>query len=155
MSPAQTTITLPTQPNEGGATKPGSPTGAADLLSALERSDVGRARVAEVAALIDMASELEDALRANGGAGLGSVVTVADRVGRISTYELIERPERADAPLKVTPGSPVAKALVGARAGDYVRFVEPNGRHRRVRVVDVTPPRYGPGDAERGGRAAT
>ena len=152
MSAAQTTITLSTEPIDGGATNADAATSAADLLSALERSEVGSARVAQVAALIDMASELEDALRLNGGAGLGSAVTVADRVGRISTYELIERPERR---LNVTPGSPVGKALLGARPGDYVRFVEPNGRHRRVRVLDVTPTPEGPANAACGGSTAT
>ena len=101
-----------------------------DLLSALERSGVDRARVAQVATLIDLAS------RTNGGAGAGSTVRVQDRAGRISEYELVERSERA-ARERVTLGSPVGQALLGARPGDQIPITFGNGRRRRVRVLDV------------------
>ena len=65
----------------------------ADLLAALEHSEIDEARVAQVAALIEVASALEDVVTAKGGAGLGSIVKVADRAGRTSEYELIARPD--------------------------------------------------------------
>jgi transcription elongation GreA/GreB family factor len=100
-----------------------------DLLSALERSGVDRARLAQVATLIELASSAS-------GAGVGSVVRVADRVGRISEYELVEHPDAA-ARHQVTTASPIGRSLLGARPGDHVQLTFGNGRRRRVRVLDV------------------
>jgi transcription elongation GreA/GreB family factor len=68
-------------------------------------------------------------------AGVGSVVRVADRAGRISEYELVER--SAAAAERVTLDSPVGQALVGARPGELIPITFGNGRRRRVRVLDV------------------
>ncbi len=124
-----------------------------DLLSALERSEVDAARIAQVAALIELASVL-DGLTLNGGAGVGSIVTVSDRAGRTSEYELIERSDPEGARQKVTLGSPVGKALLGVRPGDYVRVALSNGRQRRVRVIDVAPGTLAPSHAALGRSAA-
>ena len=70
------------------------------------------------------------------GARAGSVVRVADRAGRISEYELIERSETA-ARERVTVSSPVGQALLGARPGELIPITFGNGRRRRVRVLDV------------------
>ena len=98
-----------------------------DLLSALERSKVGAAQIAQVAALIELASALDDVSRQR-RRGLGSIVKVADRAGRTTEYELIERvgsggraPEgdarltrRASAPRRqagrLRPGHPVQRS---------------------------------------------
>jgi hypothetical protein len=77
-------------------------------------------------------------LTANGRAGLGSIVKVADRAGRTSEYELIGRPGPQDARRRVPLDSSTGRALLGARPGDYVRVTLPNGRQRRVRVIDVS-----------------
>jgi len=77
-------------------------------------------------------------LRVTAGAGLGSVVRVADRAGRTSEFQLVGRPAPDDVRERVTLASPTGEALLGARPGDYVRITLPNGRQRRVRVTDVT-----------------
>ena len=110
---------------------------AADLLAALTHNDIDPARVAQVAALIEVASALEDVFVAKGGAGLGSIVTVADRAGQTSEYELIARPTAECAREKVPLTSPAGKTLLGVRPGDYVHVTQPNGRRRRVRVTEV------------------
>jgi transcription elongation GreA/GreB family factor len=152
---AQSSITHENDPIIGGADAAALDR-TTDLLSALERSEVSTARIAQVAALIELASALDDGLTLNGGAGLGSIVTVSDRAGRTSEYELIERPDPADARQKVTLGSPVGKALLGVRPGDYVRVALSNGRQRRVRVIDVAPGTLAPSHAalERSAAAA-
>jgi len=87
---------------------------------------------------IQAPSDLRLASSANdgAGAGAGSVVRVEDRAGRISEYELVERTETA-ARERVTLGSPVGQALLGARPGDHIPITFGNGRRRRVRVLDV------------------
>jgi transcription elongation factor GreA len=111
----------------------------AELLTALRTADVEEARVEQVAALIEIASMVDDVVVVNGGAGIGSIVKVQDRGGRSMEYELVGRrlpePQRQQATL----GSPTGKALLGARPGDVVRVTLPNGRNRRVRVINVTP----------------
>ena len=49
--------------------------------------------LAQVAALIELASALDDVVTVNGAAGPGSIVKVSDRLGRNSVYELIARPD--------------------------------------------------------------
>jgi transcription elongation GreA/GreB family factor len=83
------------------------------------------------------ASALEDVVMAYGGAGPGSIVRVSDRAGRTSEYELLGRPDPDAARQRVPIASPVGRALLGARPGDYVHVTSPNGRRRRVRVTEV------------------
>jgi transcription elongation GreA/GreB family factor len=104
-----------------------------DLLVALEQAGVDAARLEQVADLIDIASTLD------ARASLGSVVTVADRAGRVTEYELIARPAREDSQQRVTIGSKTGRALLGARPGEYVHVTLANGRQRRVRVISVGP----------------
>lgn len=103
------------------------------LLAALEQAGVDAARVEEVADLIVLAAT------ADGCAGPGSVVTVADRAGRVTEYELIARPAPEDERRRVTLASPTGRALLGARSGDYVRVTRPNGRLLRVKVLSIVP----------------
>jgi transcription elongation GreA/GreB family factor len=111
----------------------------AELLAALKHGEIDEARVAQVAALIEVASALEDVVTAKGGAGLGSIVTVADRAGQTSEYELIARPSAEAAREKVPLSSRVGRTLLGAKKGDYVHVTRPNGSQRRVQVTDVKP----------------
>jgi transcription elongation GreA/GreB family factor len=78
--------------------------------------------------------------RVSSGAGVGSVVRVRDRAGRVSEYELTEQPN-AVAREQVTLGSPLGQALLGARRGDSLTLTAGNGRRRRVRVLEVQPAR--------------
>ena len=111
----------------------------ADLLAALESAGADEERIAQVAALIERASMLDDIVVVNGGAGLGSIIKVADRAGRTTEYELVGRTEGEPVREQVDLASATGKALLGARPGDRVRVTHANGRQRRVRVVNVVP----------------
>lgn len=89
--------------------------------------------------LLELASTLDDLATAHGGAGIGSIVRVADRAGRETRYELVVRPIPVDEPKRVAIGSPEAQALLGARPGEHVLLTRADGRPQRVRVVDVQP----------------
>ena len=111
----------------------------AELLTTLRTAGVEEARVEQVAAFIELASMVEDVVAVNGGAGIGSIVNVQDRGGRSTEYELVGRSLPEPRRSQVMLGSPTGKALLGARPGDVVRVTLPNGRSRRVRVINVTP----------------
>jgi transcription elongation GreA/GreB family factor len=115
------------------------PLNGADLLSALRMAEVEETRVDQVAALIELASMVDEVVAVNGGAGIGSIVKVQDRGGRTTEYELAGRSLPESQRQQATLGSPTGKALLGARPGDVVRVTLPNGRSRRVRVINVTP----------------
>jgi transcription elongation GreA/GreB family factor len=117
------------------------------LLPARERAEADAARLGEGASLIELASAPTRVATVNGGAGPGSVVKVADRAGRTSEYELTLRQDADHGRLKVTLSSPVGKALLGARSGDYVPVTLSNGRRRRLRVINVTQELPAPLDA--------
>jgi transcription elongation GreA/GreB family factor len=104
------------------------------LLAALERAGVEPARVAQVASLMDLACTLDSVATTAGGAGVGAIVRVADRAGRVTEYELLPRPDPRQ---RVAVSSPVGRALLGARPGDLIPINQPNGRRRRVRVLEV------------------
>lgn len=57
----------------------------------------------------------------------GLSVTVADETGRKTTYEITGEDE-ADAPRhRIAPGSPLARALLGAQVGEVVTWKRPAG----------------------------
>ncbi len=115
------------------------PLNGAELLTALRMAEVEETRVDQVAALIELASMVDEVVAVNGGAGIGSIVKVQDRGGRTTEYELTGRSLPKSQRQQATLGSPTGKALLGARPGDVVRVTPPNGRSRRVRVINVTP----------------
>ena len=70
-----------------------------------------------------------------GLSGFGSTVTVADEeTGREATYTLVGPTEANLSAGKLSAESPVAKALMGRRAGDEIQVQTPRGV-RRQRVV--------------------
>jgi transcription elongation factor GreA len=108
-----------------------------DLLTVLEESAIDRARILQLEELVRLASVVEGAA-GDGGAGLGSTVRVVDDTGRTTEYELIGRRSQDSKPRAVTFASPVGRALWGARPGDSLEVDLPNGRSRRLRVLDVS-----------------
>jgi transcription elongation factor GreA len=67
--------------------------------------------------------------------GFGSRVEVEDaKTGKPTVYTLVSPPEAAPAEGKLSIDSPVAKALVGARAGQTVKLETPRG----VRELKIT-----------------
>jgi transcription elongation GreA/GreB family factor len=84
-------------------------------------------------------ASLDEAFTGTRRAGPGSTIEVVDRAGRTTTYELVARPPDP-APQRVAIGSAEGLALFGARPGDTLTIPAPNGRRRRVWVVDVGSP---------------
>jgi transcription elongation factor GreA len=108
-----------------------------DRLAVLEEAVIDRARIAQLEDLVRSATVLDDA-EFDGAAGLGSTVEVADEAGRTMKYRLIGR-RTSDSPAhEVSLGSPVGKALAGARTGDVVHVGLPNGRERSLTVLGVS-----------------
>jgi transcription elongation factor GreA len=109
-----------------------------DRLAVLEEAAIDRARIAQLEDLVLSATVVDDDAVFDGAAGLGSTVEVADEAGRTTTYRLIGR-RASDSPAhEVSLGSPVGKALAGARTGDVVHVGLPNGRERSLTVVGVS-----------------
>ncbi|HEX6025817.1 MAG TPA: GreA/GreB family elongation factor [Solirubrobacter sp.] len=106
-----------------------------DQLAVFDDAVIERSRIAQLERLIAAATVVDSTT--DGRAGLGSVVRVEDETGRQVEYEIVgRRSEDAERP-QVTPGSPMGEALLGARAGDRVKVLLPNGRVRAVRVLSV------------------
>jgi transcription elongation factor GreA len=109
-----------------------------DRLAVLEEAAIDRARIAQLEDLVRCSTVLDDNAAFDGAAGLGSTVEVADEAGRTTKYRLIGRRTSESGAHEVSLGSPVGKALAGARTGDVVHVSLPNGRHRGLTVLDVS-----------------
>jgi transcription elongation factor GreA len=109
-----------------------------DRLAVLEEAEIERARIAQLEDLVLYATVLDDDAVFDGAAGLGSTVEVADEAGRTTKYRLIGRRTSESPARDVSLGSPVGKALVGARTGDVVHVGLPNGRERSLTVLGVS-----------------
>lgn len=62
-----------------------------------------------------------------GEVAFGLCVTVADGEGRETTYEIVGEDEADAARGRIAPGSPLARALMGAQVGDAVTWRRPSG----------------------------
>ena len=93
---------------------------------AMLRDRLARAQVVEVA---------EDG-GPNGVVAFGSVVTVRDEQGREQRFELVSSRSASPGAGQISIESPVAKALLGRRAGDVASVSLPRGT-RELTVVSV------------------
>jgi transcription elongation factor GreA len=109
-----------------------------DRLAVLEEAAIDRARIAQLEDLAQRATVLDADARFDGAAGLGSTVEVADEAGRTTKYRLIGRHTSESPAREVSLGSPIGKALAGARVGDVVHVGLPNGRERTLTVLVVS-----------------
>jgi transcription elongation factor GreA len=109
-----------------------------DRLAVLEEAAIDRARIAQLEDLVRCATVLDEDAVFDGAAGLGSTVEVADEAGRTTTYRLIGRRTSESHAQEVSLGSPVGKAIAGARTGDVVHVGLPNGRERSLTVLGVS-----------------
>lgn len=109
-----------------------------DQLAAFEDAVVGEVRIRQLERRIASATVIDGVGAGDGAAGLGSVVHVEESPGRRTEYELVGVPTGDASRPQVTPGSPMGQALFGARAGDTVRVIPPNGRERSLTVLAVT-----------------
>jgi transcription elongation factor GreA len=115
----------------------GSPGDNEDVLAVHEEVSVNAARIARLKELLRSAPIVDRDF--DGGVSLGCTVRVADDAGRIAEYVLIGRRSEAAARHDVSSGSPVGRALLGARPGQRVHVQLPDGRDRPLRILDVTP----------------
>jgi transcription elongation factor GreA len=130
----------------------GSPGDNEDVLAVHEEVSVTAARIARLEELLRSAPIVDREF--DGCVSLGCTVRVAVDAGETAQYTLVGRRSEASRRHEVTPGSPVGKALLGARPGHRVRVELPGGRERALRILDVTPSSLGAqmaaheGDAE-------
>jgi len=116
----------------------GSPGDDDDRLAVFEDAAVDEARIAQLEQLARTASVVAVDDDADGAAGLGSTVRVADEAGEAMEFALVGRRAADSAPRAVSLASPVGQALLGVHPGDVARVALPSGRVRLLRVLDVT-----------------
>ena len=109
-----------------------------DYHAAREEKGKMQGRIQQIQALLEHAEIVSPAEGATGAAAVGALVDLRfdgdDEVERFLLGTIEERPEDCDV---VSPSSPLGKALVGAQAGDVVRYEAPAGPVE-VTVVAVT-----------------
>jgi transcription elongation factor GreA len=115
----------------------GSPADDDDMLAVLEEAAITEARIARLQALLQSASIVDGSGAFDGRARLGCAVRVAAQDGRTRDYVLVGRQHAGSGRHEVSSASPVGMALLGARAGDVVEVVLPNGRRRSLEVLAV------------------
>ena len=113
-------------------------------LSAAGPSEVG-ARRARVLAQVLTSVYVQEPSLVDGRVGFGTSVTVEEPDGRRTSYEIVGPDEVEPARGQISAASPVARALLGKRAGDVVVLRRPRG-DIEVTVVSVT---VAPEDMER------
>lgn len=72
-------------------------------------------------------SEVVEAANEHGVVSFGSTVTVKDGSGAERVWKIVSSRDAAPAEGKISAESPVARALLGLRAGDTARVVLPRG----------------------------
>jgi transcription elongation factor GreA len=115
----------------------GSPGDNEDVLAVHEEVAVAAARIARLEELLRSAPIVDRQF--DGCVSLGCTVRVAADAGETAQYTLVGRRSEASGRQEVTAGSPVGKALLGARPGQRVRVELPGGRERALRILDVIP----------------
>ena len=104
----------------------------------MEDAGVEQGRIAQLERLVALATVVDDPPSGDAGAGLGAVVRVRDDAGRTREYELVGRVGTDDDLSQVSLGSPVGKALLGARPRDVVHVTLPSGRQRSLSVLHTS-----------------
>ena len=110
-------------------------------LSATGPSEIG-ARRARVLAQVLKSVYVQEPSLVDGLGGFGASVTVEEADGRRTFYEIVGPDEVEPARRQISVASPVARALLGKRAGDVVVLRRPRG-DIEVTIVSVT---VAPGD---------
>jgi transcription elongation factor GreB len=105
-------------------------------LSAAGPSEIG-ARRARVLAQVLKSVYVQEPSLIEGRVGFGTSVTVEEAGGRRTSYEIVGPDEVEPTRRQISIASPVARALLGKRAGDVVVLHRPRG-DIQVTVVSVT-----------------
>ena len=101
-------------------------------------ADVGWRRARVLVQVLESVDVMPPAL-VDGRAGFATLVTVENRAGEQTAYELVGPDEADIAAGKISIASPVAQALLGKRPGDAVVLRRPKG-DAEVTVVSVSVP---------------
>ncbi len=107
-----------------------------DALTAAGPSEIG-ARRARVLVQVLKSVYVQEPSLVDGRVGFGTSVTVEEADGRRTSYEIVGPDEVESARGQISVASPVARALLGTRAGDVVVLRRPRG-DIEVTVVSVT-----------------
>ena len=105
-------------------------------LSAAGPSEIG-ARRARVLVQVLKSVYVQEPSLVDGRVGFGTSVTVEDADRRRTAYEIVGPDEVEPARRQISIASPVARALLGKRAGDSVVLRRPRG-DIEVTIVSVT-----------------
>ena len=104
-------------------------------LSAAGPSEIGARRARVIAQVLKSVYVQEPSL-VHGRVGFGTCVIVEGADGRRTCYEIVGPDEVEPARRQISVASPVARALLGKRAGDVVVLRRPRG-DIEVTVVSV------------------
>jgi len=108
--------------------------------AAKEEQGKMEARIRQLTQLLRDARVGEPPAAQEGVAGPGMVVTVAFADGDEETFLIGSREEAAVSDITVySAQSPLGVALTGAKPGDSVTYVAPNGRDITVKLIEVKP----------------
>ena len=84
-------------------------------------------KIAKLRERISGAVDVEQEAAKDGTVGFGSSVVVRDEAGMERTWRIVSSHDAAPAEGRISADSPVARALLGARAGDEVSVSVPRG----------------------------
>jgi transcription elongation factor GreA len=93
-------------------------------------------RIAVLRDRLARAQVVEEVRHDKGVVGFGSTVVVRDEAGKEQRFELVSSRSATPSSGQISIESPVAKALLGLRAGEIAAVVLPRGE-RRLTVVSV------------------
>jgi transcription elongation factor GreA len=114
-----------------------------DYMQIREEEMIVCAEMARIEALLNSAVVVDPQDSSDGTAAIGSVVEVRDRDTEVTYRHLItgdfdRRDVTVDELKPVSASSPVGQALLGLAAGSQATVELPNGRLRRLEVLDVS-----------------
>ena len=84
----------------------------------------------EIAEIVDPTEIVSDQVR------FGATVTIADEEGREKTYAIVGADESDPDKGKISWVSPIARAMLKGKAGDFVTFQSPQGE-REIEILKV------------------
>jgi transcription elongation factor GreA len=94
-------------------------------------------KIARLRERISTAEVVEISERSNGAIGLGSTVVVRDDAGAERTWLIVSSHDAAPSEGRLSADSPVARALLGRRAGERASVALPKGESA-ITVVSVS-----------------
>ncbi len=85
-------------------------------------------KIAKLRERISTAVVVEESEARQGAVGFGSTVVVSDEAGMERTWRIVSSHDASPSEGRLSADSPVARALLGRRAGERASVVSPRGR---------------------------